>query len=496
MTVLIVSRIPCVFFELHGINFDEAAINYNIFCISEFGTDRYLNPFPVYFANAASGQSALYVYIGALLTKIFGFSVTTGRVIKLITEIVTLYFGGILVRDIFNKRTEWIFYILYIISPYFYKMTGMAYDCDMVIPIFTLAMYLAHNCYKKKNIAGYIGLGVCLGLLSYSYIIAVFMIPLFIIVQLIFGWNKKFVIVETTVAFGISFPIFLYLLTLVEVIPGIYTDYFTIAPVSIYRKSDFGFSFENLLNLRYMVVTDTQADFAGSRFFGTIYYISWLLIPVGIIRMIKEIKDKAEYRYLAGFMVAAFIPLLLIKDATTYNFTIMYVFLIIFTAYGLDLLMNNFKTIVVVTGIAYFVMFGVFLKEYFTREPYIYGDDVLMDALDYMEPDEKVMLDTTNVFQAECYIGIKYKINPEDIVYDKYGRGISVKNIYFNDFDNYKKYDKLLIRNKISYNYDVDEGGGLTDYQAEYLIEELSKGYNLQISEGYYIYSKGASVNE
>ena len=54
--------------------------------------------------------------------------------------------------------------------------------------------------------------------------------------------------------------------------------------------------------------------------------------------------------------------------------------MIIFTAYGLDLLMNNFKTIVVVTGIAYFVMFGVFLKEYFTREPYIYGDDVLIEG--------------------------------------------------------------------------------------------------------------------
>ena len=135
MISLVISRIPCVFFELHGIHFDEAAIDYNIFCISEFGTDRYLNPFPVYFANASSGQSALYVYIGVLLSKIFGFSVTIGRVVKLICEMVTLYFGGILVRDIFNKRTEWIFYILYIISPYFYMMTGMAFDCDMVIPV-------------------------------------------------------------------------------------------------------------------------------------------------------------------------------------------------------------------------------------------------------------------------------------------------------------------------------------------------------------------------
>ena len=32
--------------------------------MSEYGTDRYGNPFPVYFANGPSGQSALYVYVG------------------------------------------------------------------------------------------------------------------------------------------------------------------------------------------------------------------------------------------------------------------------------------------------------------------------------------------------------------------------------------------------------------------------------------------------
>lgn len=497
MISLIISRIPCVFFELHGINFDEAAINYNIFCISEFGTDRYLNPFPVYFANAASGQSALYVYIGVIFSKIFGFSVTVGRVIKLICEMVTLFFGGVLVRDIFNKRTEWIFYILYIISPYFYKMTGMAYDCDMVIPVFVLAMYLAYNCYKKNTVAGYIGLGVCLGMLSYSYIIAVFMIPLFIVVQLIFGWNRKYLIIETAVAFVVSFPIFLYLLTLIEVIPGIYTDYFTIAPVSMYRKSDFGFSIENLLNLKYMVVTDTQFDFSGSRYFGTIYYISWLLVPAGLIRLIKEIKTSQEKKCFIGFLIVAFVPLLLIKDASTYNFTVLYVFLLVLTAYGFDLLINNFKTFSVIVGIAYVVMTEIFLREYFIREPYMYGDDMIMGALEYVDLDEKVMLDTTGVNQPECYIGIKYGVNPKDIVYDKYGRGKSVGNIFFDDYENYKKYNTVLIRDKLNYEYYMGNGGGLSSYQVRHLIDEFNKlGYTLEIAEGYYFYSKGESENE
>ncbi len=489
---LIISRIPCIFFELHGINFDEAAIDYNIFCISEFGTDRYGYPFPVYFANGMSGQSALYVYLGVLLTKLFGFSVKMCRVVKLIAELVTLIFGGILIRDIFNKRAEWIFYILYIISPYFYKMTGMSYDCDIVIPVFVLCMYLAGQCHKSGRPGGYIGLGVCLGLLSYSYIIAVFMIPLFIIVQFVFGWNRKYVLIETATAFIVSFPIFWYLLTLVGVAPAVYTEYFTIAPVSQYRKSDFGFAFENILNLRYMVITDTQSDFAGSRIFGTIYYLSWFFIPVGVVNLIRGFKDREEYRHWGCFLLVAFLPLLFIKSATTYNFTVIYFFLLAFAAVGIDLLMKHFKSLTFIAGLGYLVMSGFFIKEYFEKEPYIYGDDKIMKVLDNVEEGDKVMLDTTGVFQPECYIGIKYLISPDNIVYDEYGRGISVMDIYFNDSKNYKSYDKILIRNEISYIYESYGNSGLSDFQAVELSNELRESdYGLQMNNGYYVYSKG-----
>ncbi len=108
-----------------------------------------------------------------------------------------------------------------------------------------------------------------------------------------------------------------------------------------------------------------------------------------------------------GFMIASFLPLLLIKEATTYNFTVLYVFLLMLTAYGFDLLIANLKTVSILVGIAYVVMTGIFIKEYFVREPYIYGDDLIMRALEYVDSDEKVMLDTTGVIQPECYIGIK-----------------------------------------------------------------------------------------
>lgn len=489
--LLFVSRIPCVFFEYHGINFDEAAIDYNIFCLTEYGVDRYGNPFPVYFANGPSGQSSLYVYIGVILAEIFGFSVMVCRVVKLIAELVTLIFGGLYARDVFGKRVECIFYVLYIICPYFYKMTGMSYDCDMVIPVFVLCMYLVNRCRKKETLGRYLVLGVCIGLLSYSYIIAVFMIPLFILVQFVCGFNKKYLIFETVVAFIVSFPIFLYLLTIIGAIPGIYTNFLTIEPVSIYRKGDFGFGLENLFNLKYLFFTDTQSDFAGSKTFGTIYQLSWLFIPFGVIKCIRGLKKSKDYILFGGMFLACLLPLLFIREATTYNYTILFVFLIMFTSIGIELLLDNFKTFSILVGVSYIAMFGVFLKEYMIKEPYIYGDDKIMGVLDEIDVDQKVMLDTTSLFQPECYIGIKYRLNPNEIIYDKYGRGESVGNIYFNDIKDFDKYDVILLRDEISYRYVIRLEGGLSDEEIVALCEELDeRNYNLLKTSGYYIYER------
>ena len=502
MLCLILSRIPSVFMGLHGINFDEAAIDYNIFCLSEYGVDRYGNLFPVYFANATSGQSALYVYIGVILSKIFGFSITLCRVVKLLGELVTLICGGALVKKLIGEKQQWIFYGLYIITPYFYKMSGMSFDCDLIIPMFVLCMYLAYRCYEKKNIGSYVALGVCVGLLGYSYIITVLMIPLFFVVQLIFGWNKKYILVEGAATAIVSWPIYWYALTLVGFVPSINTSFMTIEPVSAYRTKDIGFSFENFLNLKYMIFVDSQADFAGSQTHGTIYMITWIFVIIGIVLAIKKLinvfKNKGvknikemDGRFFVIFFFVAFIPLMFIKDATTYNYTVLYYFILVLASIGIGKLIKHYKLIAIIVGMCYLFMFASFMKEYFVREPYIYGDDLVMDMFDVIEEDEMVMMDTTSVFQMECYLGIKYGINPSEIVYNEVGRGTSVGNIYFNDIAQLSKYDKIIIRNDIKYYYDTGIDGGLNDVQAQSVMKKLTEaGYTMKQVNGYCIYTK------
>lgn len=485
---LLLSRIHCILFSLHGVNFDEAAIDYNIFCISNYGIDRYGNHFPVYFANATSGQSSLYVYLGVILTKIVGFSVEKCRLVKMVGEVIIFICGGKVVQRFFSKRTVPVFWFLYIICPYFFMMADISYDCDLIIPVFVLCIYCSEKCLETGKTGWYIGLGVCIGLLGYSYIIGVLMAPLLLLYQFITD-RRKINVCKTAVVSAVMYlPLGWYILTLFRVVPEVRTKFITITGVSGSRMRDLGFSPDNLYHLKYMLVTDPNCNFSGSKAFGTVYQISVLFVLIGLAVFLFK-KDK-HYR-LIGLFVSAFFPLLFIKDATTYNYTVIYFFILAFAAAGIEFLFHDYKTLGCLTVAGYIVMFGFFCREYFLAEEYTYSDDALIAAMDEVSDDEDVMLDTTGVIQPECYIGIALKTNPKVICYDDIGMAVSFGNIVFDDGESYMEYDKALIRTEFPYLYQINSHSGLTDEQAGKISAGyLENGYIRKKIDGYYIFSR------
>lgn len=489
LLLLLVSRLLCIFLPLHGVNIDEASIDYNIFCISEYGTDRYGNPFPVYFANYISGQSALYVYLGVFLTKLIGFSVERCRLVKLVGEVITFVYGGRVVRSFFSDKAALIFRFLYIICPYFFKMSGISYDCDLIIPVFVLCIYCSQQCLKTGKTSWYIRLGVCVGLLSYSYILGALMAPLFLIYQFI-AVRKKKVFYTAAVTAALDIPIAWYVLTLLHIAPEVHLDYLTIARVSSSRLKDLGFSLDNLRSLKYMLVTDPIFDIAGSISFGTIYQLSWIFMLVGFVVFLRSENRNKKLR-LAGLTACAFFPLLCIKEASTYNYTVLYFFLLMFTAAGIDALFRGYKTLGWITVAAYLVMFGVFCGEYFTEETYLYSDDLLIAAIEDAPLEGRVMLDTTGVIQPDCYIGIALRADPKAISYDDTGHAVSFGNIVFNDYANYRQYDTVFIRKDILYVYQPTPYSGLTDRQVKEIMDYYREnGYEEKEIKGYFVFSR------
>lgn len=484
---LIASRIHCIIFSLHGVNFDEAAIDYNIYSISNYGVDRYGNPFPVYFANAISGQSSLYIYLGAFLTKIIGFSVEKCRLIQLAGEIITFIYGGKLIQSFFSKRAEVIFMFLYIICPYFFMMADISFDCNLIIPVFVMCMYCSEKCLETEKMRWYIALGVCIGLLGYSYIIGVLIAPLFLLYQFIVSKKKRYRILSSAIVAGVmDLPLILYVLTLFNIVPEIRMKYLTIAGVSSRRLSDLGFSFDNLSNLKYMFLTDSGYDFSGSMIFGTIYQLSWIFAAIGLIVFFLNKNRKLRF---IGLLACAFLPLLFIKEATTYNYTILYFFLLAFTAIGIELLFHNYKTLGVLFIAGYLIMFGFFCKEYFTAGQYVYSDNALIDVIKNVYTDKSIMLDTTGVVQPECYIGIALKEHPREISYDDMGYALSFGNIIFNDYNNHMEYDIALLRTNQYYIYEPTAYTGMSDSQVQEINNDyMQNGYERKSVDGYYIF--------
>ena len=124
-------------------------------------------------------------------------------------------------------------------------------------------------------------------------------------------------------------------------------------------------------------------------------------------------------------MGIAVIPLLLIKEATSYNYTVLYYFLLARTAAGIALLFHQYKTLGVITIAGYLIFFLMFCQEYFTTNLFIYSDDALIPVISKTETEQQIILDTTGVILPECYIGLALEANPKEIQYDNSSNAIS-----------------------------------------------------------------------
>jgi len=83
----------------YGLHVDEAGMAYDALALSNLGTDRYLNKFPVYLINYGGGQSAMYAYLTALLIKIFGYSTIIIRLPSVILRFLLSISIFLIIKD-------------------------------------------------------------------------------------------------------------------------------------------------------------------------------------------------------------------------------------------------------------------------------------------------------------------------------------------------------------------------------------------------------------
>ncbi len=171
-----IGQIPC------GINVDEMGMGYDAWCLSNYGTDRYLNSFPVYLINFSGGQSALYAYLCAPFVYFLGISATVLRIPAVIFSFVTLFFSVRIADYIWgSKKVNLLVGLLYTVSPVFLMLSRVGLDCNLMLGMSTCFLYLLIRAVDTKRYRDFLNAGIAGGVLLYSYVLSHIVMPLFIV---------------------------------------------------------------------------------------------------------------------------------------------------------------------------------------------------------------------------------------------------------------------------------------------------------------------------
>ena len=120
------------------IGVDEAGMAYDALNIAEYGTDRYMNSYPLYLTNFGSGQSSLCAYLVALCIKLFGANMISYRLPTLLIYLMSVIVSYLLISKSKNKKTALLFTFLIITCPWNISNARMALDCNLYAGLFML----------------------------------------------------------------------------------------------------------------------------------------------------------------------------------------------------------------------------------------------------------------------------------------------------------------------------------------------------------------------
>lgn len=237
-----------------GIHIDEAGMAYDAWCLSQYGVDRYLKPWPVYLTNFGSGQSSLYASLCAFLFKLFGYSIWMMRMPAVLFSLLNLVFGIKIVKKIYPHRAFLPIAAggLLTVCPYFIMAGRLGLDCNLMLGMSTVFLYFIITAIESRENGRYILAGVTGGILLYTYALTYIIVPVFLLLLLLYVIRIKKFYFRGWTAMAISFGVIAVPLILVQIVNLFDLEEFRLAGLTItklqtYRVSEIGhFQMDNL----------------------------------------------------------------------------------------------------------------------------------------------------------------------------------------------------------------------------------------------------------
>ena len=286
---------------------DEAGMAYDAYCLSEYGTDRYMNQYPLYLTNFGQGQSSLCAYLAVIFIKILGPNVIAYRMPMLLVYIVSVIASYLMVSKFKNKKFALLFTFLIITCPWNIFNTRMALDCNLYLGMFMIALYFMTRAEKTYQ---FFIAGIFVGLNLYTYCLAWITMPIFLAVWIVYMLYIKRINWKQIIVMGI--PIAILALPLI---------YFLLLNYGIVKQTDIGiFSLPVLDTFRAEQISPLNIFKTGLESLkvifmseGTIYLLYVPLFIIGFILSFKNVVQSIKEKKfdLTTVMVIAFVTLLI-----------------------------------------------------------------------------------------------------------------------------------------------------------------------------------------
>ena len=405
-----------------GFNQDGAMAAVDAKALADYGTDHYGMRWPVHLTAWGFGQmSSLLSYLMAPCIKLLGFTAVSLRLPQLIVSLLGLMVLFLFCRDAFGKGPALVVLLFAAIDPWHIMQSRWALDCNLYPHFFLFGLYFLH-----KSLSGRKRLWLCLsmvmfGLCMYCYGIAIYTLPVFLLMACIYLLARKKVswgeaLLALLVWLAVAWPFILVMAINFFQWDTIETPLFTLPffPESI-RSGDILFfsSYpvaQFIMNVKALLSTvllqGRDLPWNNIPQFGSIYLFSMPFAVVGLLWLLLQLKKNDGAVLLLFFLVTGIWCGIATSEVNINRINIIFYPMIMLVGLGIYFVVCRVRIpyLSVGTAAAYLLAFSLFCQCYFgpyTQQISYYFRKDLGDAITAVKDTEADRIYITNKSWSE-----------------------------------------------------------------------------------------------
>ncbi len=413
-----------------GFNQDGALAAVDALSLAAFGTDHFGTYLPAHLEAWSYGQmSSLLSYLMVPFIKLWGFNSVTARMPLLLASIAGSVAVYVVVKELFGEKCGAITAWFLAINPWHFMQSRWALDCNLFPHMFIIGL-----CFLVKGLKNikwtYISM-IFFALCMYSYGVAFYMVPIFLLIAAIYLYRQKKVTAKQLgiaigVYFGLAWPIYGTMLinfmgwetvslpfVTMQSFPGT-SRVSDMLPFSENIGQQFVSNVKSFLNVTILQKPDLPWNALDK--FGTMYLFSMPFILGGLVltgyrafkkeevsgkkgnskKVIYEDKDnKIGNTLLMIYWISSLFVGIFINGVNINRINIIFYSHIIFAGVAISFIVEKVKLLLAAIALVYGIACSMFLSHYFGN----YSEEIA----DIFFEDFLTAIDVAESFQCDRY---------------------------------------------------------------------------------------------